>query len=291
MSRENEEFVRGIFRKWDVDGDLQLDEIEFIRLFTDLGMSEDSAKQIFKAVDMDGDGYVDADELLDWLEFSGKSSYVTGGGLSAGTGSKEAAAHIKSELKNKPPEGPKYCCEITTSLATLKCVQCNKLYSQAGFDRSHDKGKLREHNTIPFTQALKEKATHKGKAIQMLEAMRQSEARGALELELKKQFRLYDLDANGCISMEEMTQIALAMNKFCEEDDAASSEKVRKQAYKLFKQLDLNGDGSVVMGEFIEALVDNSMVEYGPELAARRAKDMTESIKIAMQKAGPAKKS
>ncbi|XP_045536039.1 Kv channel-interacting protein 4, partial [Papilio machaon] len=79
-------------------------------------------------------------------------------------------------------------------------------------------------------------------------------SRGTLEEKLRWTFSLYDINGDGYITKEEMTEIVTAiydlMGKIVEpmiDDDA-----VREKVERLFQKMDLNRDGVLTLDEFLD---------------------------------------
>ncbi|XP_018059919.1 PREDICTED: Kv channel-interacting protein 4-like, partial [Atta colombica] len=80
-------------------------------------------------------------------------------------------------------------------------------------------------------------------------------ARGSIDEKLRWTFSLYDINGDGCITREEMTDIVTAvyelMGKFS--DPNLDHEGVREKVDRMFQKMDGNRDGVVTLSEFLEA--------------------------------------
>lgn len=78
-------------------------------------------------------------------------------------------------------------------------------------------------------------------------------SRGTLEEKLKWTFSLYDINGDGCITKEEMTDIITAiydlMGKCIEPVDEAT---LKERVDHIFQKMDINQDGVVTMEEFLD---------------------------------------
>ncbi|XP_046978155.1 Kv channel-interacting protein 4-like [Vanessa cardui] len=79
-------------------------------------------------------------------------------------------------------------------------------------------------------------------------------SRGTLEEKLRWTFSLYDINGDGYITKEEMTEIVNAiydlMGKIVE--PMIDDEVVREKVERLFQKMDLNRDGVLTMDEFLD---------------------------------------
>ncbi|CAH2084922.1 unnamed protein product [Euphydryas editha] len=79
-------------------------------------------------------------------------------------------------------------------------------------------------------------------------------SRGTLEEKLRWTFTLYDINGDGYITKEEMTEIVTAiydlMGKIVE--PMIDDEAVREKVERLFQKMDLNRDGVLTMDEFLD---------------------------------------
>lgn len=80
-------------------------------------------------------------------------------------------------------------------------------------------------------------------------------SRGSIDEKLRWTFSLYDINGDGCITREEMTDIVTAvyelMGKFA--DPNLDHEGVREKVDRMFQKMDGNKDGVVTLSEFLEA--------------------------------------
>ncbi|XP_070170639.1 uncharacterized protein [Polyergus mexicanus] len=80
-------------------------------------------------------------------------------------------------------------------------------------------------------------------------------SRGSIDEKLRWTFSLYDINGDGCITREEMTDIVTAvyelMGKFS--DPHLDHEGVREKVDRMFQKMDGNRDGVVTLSEFLEA--------------------------------------
>nr|CAD7266400.1 unnamed protein product [Timema shepardi] len=79
-------------------------------------------------------------------------------------------------------------------------------------------------------------------------------SRGSLDEKLRWTFSLYDINGDGCITKEEMTDIVSAiydlMGKFAE--PCVDDETVKEKVDRIFQKMDLNKDGVVTLEEFLD---------------------------------------
>ncbi|XP_049820536.1 Kv channel-interacting protein 4 isoform X2 [Aethina tumida] len=79
-------------------------------------------------------------------------------------------------------------------------------------------------------------------------------SRGSLEEKLRWAFTLYDINGDGCITREEMTDIVTAiydlMGKLAE--PTIEEDTVKEKVDRIFEKMDRNRDGVVTLDEFLE---------------------------------------
>lgn len=79
-------------------------------------------------------------------------------------------------------------------------------------------------------------------------------SRGSLDEKLRWTFSLYDINGDGCITREEMTDIVTAiyelMGKFTE--PCVDESTVRDKVDRIFQKMDQNRDGVVTLEEFLD---------------------------------------
>ncbi|XP_065342356.1 Kv channel-interacting protein 1 isoform X1 [Cloeon dipterum] len=89
-------------------------------------------------------------------------------------------------------------------------------------------------------------------------------SRGSLEEKLRWTFGLYDINGDGCITRDEMTDIVTAvydlMGKFTDPfvDDAVIKEKVDR----IFQKMDQNHDGVVTLDEFLACCTQDEAISH-----------------------------
>ncbi|XP_063909390.1 Kv channel-interacting protein 1 isoform X3 [Zophobas morio] len=79
-------------------------------------------------------------------------------------------------------------------------------------------------------------------------------SRGSLDEKLRWAFTLYDINGDGCITREEMTDIVSAiydlMGKVSE--PSVDEDTVKEKVDRIFQKMDKNKDGVVTLDEFLE---------------------------------------
>ncbi|KAF2887379.1 hypothetical protein ILUMI_18794, partial [Ignelater luminosus] len=79
-------------------------------------------------------------------------------------------------------------------------------------------------------------------------------SRGSLDEKIRWAFNLYDINGDGCITREEMTDIVTAvydlMGKLAE--PCIDEDTVKEKVDMLFRKMDKNRDGVVTLDEFLE---------------------------------------
>ncbi|XP_017851883.1 Kv channel-interacting protein 4 isoform X1 [Drosophila busckii] len=80
-------------------------------------------------------------------------------------------------------------------------------------------------------------------------------SRGSVEEKLRWTFSLYDINGDGFITREEMTDIVTAIYELMGRlpDECPEEEKIKGKVEHIFQKMDINRDGVVTMEEFLEA--------------------------------------
>ncbi|KRF82491.1 LOW QUALITY PROTEIN: uncharacterized protein Dvir_GJ18616 [Drosophila virilis] len=80
-------------------------------------------------------------------------------------------------------------------------------------------------------------------------------SRGSVEEKLRWTFSLYDINGDGFITREEMTDIVTAIYELMGRlpDECPEEEKIKGKVEQIFQKMDINRDGVVTLGEFLEA--------------------------------------
>nr|XP_045626295.1 Kv channel-interacting protein 1-like [Procambarus clarkii] len=89
-------------------------------------------------------------------------------------------------------------------------------------------------------------------------------SRGSLNDRLKWIFSLYDLNGDGCITRQEMTDVVQAVYDLMGKhtDTPVDEQTVGLKVESLFTTLDLNKDGVITLDEFTEACSQDSTIAY-----------------------------
>ncbi|XP_055709078.1 Kv channel-interacting protein 4 isoform X4 [Phlebotomus papatasi] len=90
-------------------------------------------------------------------------------------------------------------------------------------------------------------------------------SRGSLEEKLRWTFSLYDINGDGFITREEMTDIATAIYDLVGHlpiDPTATSEedRIREKVDRIFQKMDVNGDGVVTLEEFLDCCLNDEAI-------------------------------
>lgn len=79
---------------------------------------------------------------------------------------------------------------------------------------------------------------------------------------LRWTFKLYDLNGDGCISRNELSEIVHSVHELmgrrpCQVDD---DRRAREQVEKVFRKFDLNQDGVITIEEFLETCLKDEAI-------------------------------
>nr|XP_023021625.1 Kv channel-interacting protein 4-like [Leptinotarsa decemlineata] len=79
-------------------------------------------------------------------------------------------------------------------------------------------------------------------------------SRGSLEEKLRWAFTLYDINGDGCITREEMTDIVTAIYELMGKlaDPSIEEDTIKEKVDRIFQKMDKNRDGVVTLDEFLE---------------------------------------
>lgn len=79
-------------------------------------------------------------------------------------------------------------------------------------------------------------------------------SRGSVEEKLRWTFSLYDINGDGYITREEMTDIVTAIYELMGRlpDTCPDEEKIKEKVERIFQKMDVNRDGVVTLDEFLE---------------------------------------
>ncbi|KAH8236912.1 hypothetical protein KR032_012150 [Drosophila birchii] len=100
-------------------------------------------------------------------------------------------------------------------------------------------------------------------------------SRGSVEEKLRWTFSLYDINGDGFITREEMTDIVTAIYELMGRlpDECPEEEKIKGKVEHIFQKMDINRDGVVTLEEFLEACHNDDAISRsmsGDEYTVRR---------------------
>nr|XP_045605020.1 calsenilin-like isoform X4 [Procambarus clarkii] len=87
--------------------------------------------------------------------------------------------------------------------------------------------------------------------------------RGTAYDKLKFAFKLYDVNGDGCITKAELTDIVSSVHELMgrsSHNRHVEDKQTREHVERLFKKLDLNGDGVVTIDEFIQSCMQDEVI-------------------------------
>ena len=82
-------------------------------------------------------------------------------------------------------------------------------------------------------------------------------SRGTLREKLEWTFRIYDIDGDGGVTEEEITQISKCMREINSTPEEEESTFWEEDFKEMFHEMDVNKDGILTVGEFIEGVTNN----------------------------------
>lgn len=79
---------------------------------------------------------------------------------------------------------------------------------------------------------------------------------------LRWTFKLYDLNGDGCISRNELSEIVQSVHELMgrRPNPADDDRKAREQVEKVFRKFDLNQDGVITIEEFLETCLKDDTI-------------------------------
>merc|ERR1711963_126383 len=80
---------------------------------------------------------------------------------------------------------------------------------------------------------------------------------GSPEQKLNWAFRMYDVDENGMIDLNEMTRLVKSIYKVSQNKRKGPSDTAEQRAADIFKKMDVNSDGVVTREEFVSACLED----------------------------------
>ncbi|XP_034471839.1 uncharacterized protein LOC117779675 [Drosophila innubila] len=97
-------------------------------------------------------------------------------------------------------------------------------------------------------------------------------SRGSVEEKLRWTFSLYDINGDGFITREEMTDIVTAIYELMGRlpDECPEEEKIKGKVEHIFQKMDINRDGVVTLEEFLEACRNDEAISRSMSYTARR---------------------
>ncbi|KAH8421296.1 hypothetical protein KR009_000367 [Drosophila setifemur] len=97
-------------------------------------------------------------------------------------------------------------------------------------------------------------------------------SRGSVEEKLRWTFSLYDINGDGFITREEMTDIVTAIYELMGRlpDDCPEEEKIKGKVEHIFQKMDINRDGVVTLEEFLEACRNDDAISRSMSYTVRR---------------------
>lgn len=86
--------------------------------------------------------------------------------------------------------------------------------------------------------------------------------RGSVYERLRWTFKLYDLNGDGCISRNELSEIVHSVHELMgrRPNQIDDDRKAREQVEKVFRKFDLNQDGVITIEEFLETCLKDEAI-------------------------------
>ncbi|KAH8273264.1 hypothetical protein KR018_001043 [Drosophila ironensis] len=97
-------------------------------------------------------------------------------------------------------------------------------------------------------------------------------SRGSVEEKLRWTFSLYDINGDGFITREEMTDIVTAIYELMGRlpDEFPEEEKIKGKVEQIFQKMDTNRDGVVTLEEFLEACRNDDAISRSMSYTVRQ---------------------
>ena len=84
--------------------------------------------------------------------------------------------------------------------------------------------------------------------------------KGSVYERLRWTFRLYDINGDGLITQNEISEIIYSVHELMGRRQINDDRKVREQILRVFEKFDLNKDGVITIEEFMESCLKDDNI-------------------------------